>query len=103
LVVLQQICPVQSLLALHDFGHVFWQMPSQQSGFVESQSLDALHVFGQACAPEYVGLKHKPWAVRSGSRAPTVVQQISPMLVLHAVLSVHGFGQALAARQMPSL
>jgi hypothetical protein len=52
LVVLQQICPVQSLLALHDFGHVFWQMPPQQSGFVESQSLDALHVLGQACAPE---------------------------------------------------
>jgi hypothetical protein len=101
--VLQQICPVQSLLTWHDFGHVFEQMPLQQSGFVASQSEDTLHVFGQASPPRYVGLRHRPAAARSGSSAPTDVQQMSPALVLQSLLALHAFGHSLAGRQIPCL
>ena len=46
---LQQICPEQSLLTLHDFGHDLLQMPLQQiSPAVVLQSVDWPQALGQA-------------------------------------------------------
>jgi hypothetical protein len=94
--VLQQIMLEQSLSVWHAFGHVFWQMPPQQSGLVASQSLDVVHAFGQGA---YCGFRHKPAAMRLGSSLPSVVQHTSPVVVLHSVLVVHDLGQLLACVQ----
>jgi hypothetical protein len=101
---LQQICPSQSLLWLHDFGHEELQMPSQQMGFAASQSVDWLHTFGQKLAPScpvYVGFRHRPGTLRLGSSLPTDVQQTSPFVVLQSLLDEHDFGHTFAAVQMP--
>jgi hypothetical protein len=78
--VLQQIMLEQSLSLWHALGHVFWQMPSQQSGLVASHSLDVVHAFGQGA---YVGFRHRPAALRLGSNLLSVVQHTSPVAVLH--------------------
>jgi hypothetical protein len=102
---LQQISPVQSLFCWHDCGHgVVPHNPPQQCGAVAPQSLDIAHVRGQAVAPTSVGFRHKPpfaAAVRLGSSAPIVVQQVSPAVVLHCPSLVQLFGQSLAGTQMP--
>jgi hypothetical protein len=51
-------------------------------------------------APTSVGFRHKPAAVRVGSSAPIVVQQVSPAVVLHCASLVQLFGQSLAPTQM---
>jgi hypothetical protein len=71
--VLQQICPEQSLSVEHALGHVVEQIPSQQRGVaVPAQSLDAVHAFGHGVPP--VGLRHRPAALRLGSSLLSVVQ-----------------------------
>jgi hypothetical protein len=98
---LQQISPVQSLVCWHVCGHgVAPHTPPQQWGAVAAQSLDVVHARGQAVAPTSVGFRHKPAAMRVGSSAPTVVQQVSPAVVLHCASLVQLFGQSLAGTQM---
>jgi len=84
---------------LHDLGHVFEQMPLQQSWLVEAQSESPLgHAFGHGA---YCGFKQRPGAVMLGSTLLAVVQHTSPFVVLHVELVEHDFGHSLAAVHRP--
>jgi hypothetical protein len=74
------VLPEQSLLVVHDFGQVDWQMPLQHNCpfAVPAQSLDCVQVLGHG---SYSGLRHSPVAVTFGSTLRTDWQQTSPRLV----------------------
>jgi hypothetical protein len=94
---LQQICPVQSLSSLHDFGHELAHTPSQQSWPVLLQSAEVVHAFGQG---SFAGLRHRPVTLRFGSTVFADVQQTSPDVVSQSLLVPQLFGQRLAGVQI---
>ncbi len=94
---LQQICPVQSVSALHAFAHELAHTPLQHSCPVVAQSADVVHAFGHG---SFCGFRHNPAAFRFGSIVFADVQQISPDVVLQSVDVEHALGQRLAGVQI---
>jgi hypothetical protein len=95
---LQQIWYVQSLLCVQVFSQVAEQRPLQQIGADADVQLDeVVQVLGQL---SYFGFKHRPDALRLGSRLRTDVQQISPAVVLQSLLVEQVLGHCEAGRQM---
>jgi hypothetical protein len=96
---LQQISPKQSLSCVHVTAHVDAQRPLQQIGVpgIWSHSVDVVHALGHAWT---AGFKHRPEALKWGSTACTVVQQISPLSALHCESVLHGAGHSSALVQM---
>ena len=92
--------PVQSSSDWHALGQVLWHTPSQQSCPVAAQSLDVLHALGHV---SYIGLRHRPAALRLGSTLLTDVQHTSPMLVWQSLLALQAFGHSLPGKQIPWL
>jgi hypothetical protein len=90
---------VQSLLSLQLLAQVAWQKPSQQIGVVPVpvQSEDCVHALGQGW---YVGFVQTPPTPKFGSKTPAVVQQISPLLVLHSESEEQPVGHSPAGVQM---
>jgi hypothetical protein len=96
---LQQICSKQSLSCVHVMAQVAAQRPLQQVGVASSPAHcdDETQVFGQGCT---AGSRQRPVALRLGSTAWTVVQQISPRFASHCASRVQAAGQALVSVQI---